>query len=323
MNRIYAARSLVAATLLLSLASCSGGSDSKIVQPVNQNGGGSGAGDDSDKVEPWDNEPDSSPFSNSSRVGNIYFDYSLSRKERGAFEAAMNYLEEKDLSNGDSQMFDYMKISSGDRLTVRQWIEDRVQYIIPDLDKDKLGLVGDYSYENPGVLPGDDSANEEKGKVIMANVGAALYATGKKMGQLISYRADGIGSLRVTSPRSGILMVGEGLFMLPSAEKSVVKIFHLLTLIHEARHSDGHGKTLGFFHAKCVGGVYDGQAACDKNLNGPYGIEALAFKALKNSCTTCTSQRSRKVIDVLYADSLTRTLPGATVWDDAPEGRRE
>lgn len=93
----------------------------------------------------------------------------------------------------------------------------------------------------------------------MTNIGAVLYQTGKDMGDLYSFRMDGIGSVVVKSPRTGILKIGSIYFnelyeddsMSASSLKFIHSLYRMATLFHEARHSDGHGDSLGFFHVKC------------------------------------------------------------------------
>jgi hypothetical protein len=201
-----------------------------------------------------------------------------------------------------------------------------VQYII-DNETDGGRLVDvskNHQFENPGVLPPAIRDGANKGGVVMANVGALFYLMGKKKGDLKGLRADGLGTIPFTSPRSGILMIGDGLIgVVPSNQPNAVRAFQLATLLHEARHSDGNRETTGFLHAKCpVGHDYAGQSACDDNLNGPYIIDALATKAMMNSCQGCSAVE-RSNLRILYLDSESRVNPTArTEWDDAPEGRR-
>jgi len=290
--------------ILVGLAGCGVAKDDKKVQPIF----------------------DPSPLSDAKNVGNIYFDAALSQKERGAFTTALDYLDQTDVLNADQKLLDLMKIPRADRRTVRAWIEARAQYIVTDkTDENKLGVISEhYSYENPGRWPPEISnANETKGKIVMANIGVIFYLTGKKKGQLVGVNADGIGQLPLSSPRSGVLIIGEGFFMVPPEETAVAKIFHLTTLIHESRHSDGNKETTGFFHVKCVDGDFAGEVACDHNSNGPYEIEALAIKALYKTCNECTT-RGRRMVEALYYDAAGREINDNTItaWDDAPEGHR-
>jgi hypothetical protein len=320
--------------LALGLSSCArnNGSSSGDASPVNQ----------APKAPDATPTPDASPLSDATGVGNIKFDGALSPKERGAFVAAMDWLEASNVQNPDSRLLEYMKIRSFDRISVRDWLESRIQYIVSEnADESKLvQLQSNYNgFENPGQLPpaiknglggnnGGGRVNEDKGHVVMSNIGALIYLVGKAKSTLYGVKADGIGTIAMTSPRSGVLQIGEGLFgalpkEFPAKYPNVVRLFHLSTLLHESRHSDGHGETTGFLHEKCKSGDYAGMNACDHNLNGPYEIEALATKALMDSCQNC-STKEKQIMKVLYLDTASRRIDDAqtTAWDDAPEGHR-
>ena len=277
-------------------------------------------------------ETDPSPLSDATSVGHINLDGSLSRKERGAFVAAMDYLDQSQVTNANPQLLQMMGIASFDSFTVRQWLEDRIEYIVPESVNvnQKLGILQkNYTnYENPGVFPpgfsrGQQSLNDSKGQVIMSNLGAIVYLTAKDQGWLVGLHADGVGTVPFTSPRVGLLQVGSGLFLLPANLPNLVKIFHLTTLIHESRHSDGNRTGTGFLHDKCPSGDYAGELACDHNSNGPYEIEALATKEFLLSCASC-STRERQVLRLLYGDVSSREIIDATTtaWDPTPEGKR-
>ena len=304
---------LAAVSSLLTLSSCSKDSDpSQSTNPV---------------------QADPSPLSDAGSYGNIYFDAALTAKERGAFVTAMAYLDQTPLTNANADLLNILHVG-GSSASVHGWLEDRVQYIVnDDTDGSKLGKsdLRGFSYPNPGVYGSPDGkfANHEDGpQTIMLNIGAALYTTGKQQSFLWQINGDGMGEKLMTSPRTGILMVGEGLFMAPAKYPNFVKIFHLGTLLHEARHSDGNGKTAGFFHANCTSddpdmAPYKGKAACDHSTNGPYTIGALATQALMNSCASC-SETEKNALYGLYLDYKSRVIrDGQTqAWDDAPEGRR-
>jgi len=269
---------------------------------------------------------DPSPVSAATSNGRIFFDSSLTGKERGAIETALGFLESNQLLNSEQRLLNIMKIGRGDARTVRDWLETRVQYVINDsTSASKLVSVSkNHQFENPGILPPAFREGANKGSVVMANVGALFYLMGKKKGELLGINADGVGTIPFTSPRAGILIIGDGLLgVVPANQPNAVRAFQLATLLHEARHSDGNKETAGFLHAKCPAGHdYAGQSACDDNLNGPYRIDSLTTKALMNSCVGCSAVE-RSNLRILYLDSETRVNPTArTEWDDAPEGRR-
>lgn len=266
--------------------------------------------------------------SNATHVGAIYFDKGLSNKERVAFITALNFLATLHIPLPDPQLLAFMRIAKFDGATVRRWLEDRIQYIVPeDAEQDKLkALNANYrGYANPDQIPPAilDGLNETRGHVVMSNIGAVIYLLGKAKNILFGITSDYLGTIAVTSPRSGVLQVGEGLFLLPSELPNVVKIFHLSTLIHESRHGDGNRLTTGFLHEKCVKGEFAGQVACDHNYNGPYEIESMVTKMLAQNCAKC-SAKEMQVLSLLYLDTTSRLIQdaGTKIWDDAPEGHR-
>jgi hypothetical protein len=309
---------------LLGLSACSG--DKPAAAPASPVSNGAKKNTKSD-------EPDLSPLSDATSSGNIYFDEALTPKERGAFVNAMDYLDHSGMRNADPSLLKMMA-SNGSSANVRAWLEDRVQYIVNnDTDGSKLGKseLDGFVYPNPNVYGSPDGkfgVSEDAPQTIMLNVGAALYTLGKQQGFVWAINGDGMGIKLMTSPRTGVLMVGDGLFMSPSKYANFVKIFHLGTLLHEARHSDGNGKTTGFFHSNCTStdpdmAPYKGKPACDHSNNGPYTIGALATQTFMKSCASC-SVTEQNALYGLYLDYKSRViLDGQTqAWDDAPEGKR-
>lgn len=195
----------------------------------------------------------------------------------------------------------------------------------PEIEKD--GVVTDKK----------DSDDEEKGFVVMSNIGAALYMGGKQQNQVYGMKISrGLfkSPLKALaeSPRVGIIQIGEGLFMkeltLNNQNPNSVanSINRLATFFHEARHSDGNGSSLGFAHSNCpTGHDYAGSAACDENLNGPYTVGAtMALEMLKGCEDSCT-EREKEMLKLVVLDSknriMTKTHKGspAIFWDGTPE----
>lgn len=191
--------------------------------------------------------------------------------------------------------------------------------------------------EDQPVVTDKKDSDEEKGFVVMSNIGAALYMGGKQQNQVYGMKISR-GLLKsplkaiAESPRVGIIQIGEGLFMeeLTLNNKNPASIANsinrLATFFHEARHSDGNGSSLGFAHSNCPPGHdYAGAAACDENLNGPYTVGAtMALEMLKGCEDSCT-EREKEILKLVVLDSQNRimktTYKGtpATAWDDAPE----
>lgn len=166
---------------------------------------------------------------------------------------------------------------------------------------------------------------------LMSNVGSAMYYRGKSEKKLYSFKfTDQKGnkiSLKVDSPRVGVFQVGRGFFH-PKTQVSedlaseANSILRLATLLHEARHSDGNGKSLGFFHQVCEDHEkMAGESACDRSLNGPYLIDGLFLRSASKLCKTCTSSE----IEFLIAranDSLSRVTKKSLAykdWKDIPD----
>lgn len=249
---------------------------------------------------------------------------------------------------------------------MQDWMQARVQYILEnnfDLDSHASFSPTAFTYENAADLPdaltqrqeppqtspvsalsrtGDDQ-NDGKGEAqtVMLNIGSAIYAFGKQNSRLVVMDVPGIGPVEVKSPRTGLLEIGPGLFPDLGGHKVqniALDIFRLGTLFHEARHSDGHGHTLGFMHSNCpVGHDYAGLPACDVSANGPYSIGSSVMKSLMVKCNeskTC-SATSAQLLQMIYADQAERTITAAQAggtlspdagagvdWNDAPEGQR-
>jgi hypothetical protein len=191
------------------------------------------------------------------------------------------------------------------------------------------------------VVPTTPTFESGTAQVVMSNVGTSIYAYGKQKHQLINVEIPGVGTVSMTSPRTGILEIGPGLF--PDLgdmklQNIALDIYRLGSLFHEARHSDGHGHTLGFMHSTCPAGHdFAGLPACDAALNGPYSVGAAVLKSMMNRCNsdaTCT-ERSRAVLNTIYLDQANRVLDRSSApqnlssdakagmnWDDEPEGTR-
>jgi hypothetical protein len=270
------------------------------------------------------------PKSTATRDGNIYFESELNEKERGAIVTALDRLRKEELLEADSRLRKIMRLRRLDSTSVRAWIEERVQYIVFDsLPQDKLVVVSrSHAFDNPGIFP---SAFQKVGKngqeglsLVMANPGALSYLLGKKHGQLDGLQADGIGLIPFTSPRAGIIATAMGLLSVVNPElPNAVRGFQLSTLLHEARHSDGNGKSAGFLHARCPSDHdFAGKYVCDQSRNGPYTIDYLVTRAIRKACRGC-SAAEKETLGTLETQARLRVLDDAVDWDDTPEGRRQ
>lgn len=243
--------------------------------------------------------------------------------------------------------------------TASQWLDQRVNYVISENALSIFNLlimrviyteqknveypyanITPYSLENTASTSlelNGSAVNEEKAMTVMSNIGSALYLGGKTDKVLYGMRISrGLFRLpekvAVNSPRSGIIQIGEGLF---SPDLTINKekpealsntIFRMGTFFHEARHSDGHGESLGFLHATCPKGHdYEGVPACDENLNGPYSVGSVMMAEMARSCDEQCSEKEKQTLKLMVLDSanriLTTTHKGdkARNWDPTPE----
>ena len=96
-------------------------------------------------------------------------------------------------------------------------------------------------------------------------------------------------------------------------------LLRLSVLFHEARHSDGNGQYAAFPHATCASGDYQGLAACEENLNGPYAVQAILLRYFYSGCTNCTDTEKQGLLLAL-SDFQSRLQPDAVYHDSRPEG---
>lgn len=271
---------------------------------------------------------------------------SVDPSQKAALDEAISSLHLLDLGTSDQELMKMMKLNDLKPATMQRWVEDRVQYIVDsEFDTDAATFAADkpgFSFPEPNLVPDsnkDSGGNDDSHEVVMLNIGSTVYVDGKRESQLRGVRVPGIGDVIMTSPRIGLLQIGPGLF--PDGNISsgniAIDIFRASVLFHEARHSDGNGKSAGFLHAACPSGHdYAGKYACDFASNGPYTIGAMVMKNLKEKCTMCTT-RQHAGLDLVYADQANRVLNGFVFipthspaafethpkdWDDTPEGSR-
>lgn len=216
-----------------------------------------------------------------------------------------------------------MGVPIGTRHPVSTWVAERVKWILGD-DAPIQSLIFDagfHRYENPEQRPllGTSLANLvipdklELDGVVMWNLGALLYTSGKEQGRLKGIRLDK-SEVLIRSPRAGLLQVGKGLFQkdasspLGNRKSEVSRIYRLSALVHEARHSDGHGKNLGFFHVMCPEGhELEGMNACDDSENGSYALDAAFVREGLKNCKSC-DPREREVLNALILDAASRVV---------------
>lgn len=228
--------------------------------------------------------------------------------------------------DADAETLKVMGLSSLDSKSATNWLEKRVAYVIEQTDWKKIEKSikieeSFFNFENQNIEPTIEqatSAPTSEGVVVMSNLGAALYYAGKSSKSLFSYPVK-LGLLKketvkFSSPRAGLIMIGDGHFMDrfdhdKDNKKAKANSFgRLSTFFHEARHSDGAGENLGFFHAVCPDGHdFQGYNACDRNLNGPYAVGAQMTKEFLKNCDDCSDEVSERM-KISYLGSVDRII---------------
>lgn len=266
--------------------------------------------------------------------GSIYFHSSVPELQSGALKEDLRYLFKTPILHVDQEFQEMTGLEAVDGPHMHNWIVNRVRYIVGENFQLENSLLFQEGFKFPGgdlpSLPGMEqnqgpvtqSLNFSGVKTVMTNVGGALYLMGKVgfeydnlvMQMLLGLDLDGK-EVYATSPRIGILQVGEGLFDeefrlnadLTAPSNSISRI---ATLFHEARHSDGNGSSTSFPHALCPSThAYADHYACENSANGPYSIGALSTRALMLNCTSCDMEE-KTALAVATLDSFSRLLSG-------------
>jgi hypothetical protein len=271
------------------------------------------------------------------QIDNIKIASSVPQDQAAQLIKDIQTLKTMTFSKPDPNMLTLMEIPDANASTLVSWMESRVNFIVDEnfaLDDTNITTSKQsFNYPNPNATPSietpapvqvpvpspsqsPDASNQVQ--VLMLNIGAAIYYSGKEDSSLYDVQIPGVGTEAATSPRIGIIKIRSGMFnglftgdigKDPSTFINTMPYLalRLSTLIHEARHSDGNGTSLGFFHALCPSGIYANMNACDRNLNGPYQIETTFLNSFAQSCTTC-SAGDTAAIQVIAADAASRQI---------------
>lgn len=248
--------------------------------------------------------------------GGIHFDSSIPASQMQVIKEDLIYLYRNPIKDVDSSLQSMAGLPKIDGHHLYNWIYNRVKYIIgEDYKISDKNLVKQTGFQFPATpLPPMilNGTNQYSNVLVMSNAGAELYVTGKRDKVLKGLRIDNK-VVFATSPRTGILQIGEGLFMDKHLVNSGLyaeanKIQRLGTFFHEARHADGHSEHIGFIHSRCpkghnLSGVY----ACEAYANGAYSLEAVATKTLMLNCKTC-SETDRTKLMAAIADAYSRVV---------------
>ncbi len=208
--------------------------------------------------------------------------------------------------------------------TPKKWLTDRIHYLLPKFEKAKWSytLSEDVMvYPNSQLVISDHSNNENtptSAKSLMSNLGANLYEIGKRKQKLLTLNLghyfSEVEELPITSPRVGLVTISpyyfsEDLYVSETGDQLADSISLISFLFHEARHSDGSGKELGFPHSLCPDSSdYAGLQVCDQAYNGPYGISSLMLKELGQQCEDQCSEVESEVLKLMYFDFQQRIM---------------
>ncbi|MGZ3725875.1 MAG: hypothetical protein ACXWQQ_08740 [Pseudobdellovibrio sp.] len=266
-------------------------------------------------------------------LANFNFASSVDGGQKKLIVNDLFYLANQTALTPDTKLQGLMGLQSNDGLTVLNWVANRVTQIVPenfDL-KSNIYVANDSYFPEPSDLPvinmptktPDDGKNGSGPTVstIMSNIGSGIYYAGKMQHAMLGLNIDGK-KIDMTSPRMGILKVGAGLFQTDliikaPADSVLARVFRISTLVHEARHSDGRGASLGFLHTACPDGHrLAGYAACDLSSNGPYTVGAQFMAMMAQSCKECQPS-DIEMINKMSADSFDRIVaPAPSSTDD-------
>ena len=291
----------------------------------------------------------------SSQAAQFTYSENVTNSQMKSIDRDLNVLKNLKFKTASPRTLQVMGLETLDSASSSKWLNERVSYIIAEKDASlKRILLGlaiysekDFQlYPNPATNPLDNinelTSNVEKAEAVtvMANIGAGVYMLGKQQQRLYGLKVSrGIlkkqRRIPITSPRVGIIQIGEGLFMKQFAinknDDNAVSnsLSRLSTFFHEARHSDGNGASLGFAHAICPDNhPMAGNAACDTNLNGPYTVGALMTAELAKSCDSC-SESEIEILKVRALEEQSRVLSvdkngkRSVDLDDRPERIQE
>lgn len=259
----------------------------------------------------------------------------VSKSHRASIERDLEVLRRLQFSKTPPRALEILGLKRLDNITAYDWLTQRVGYIVADqkfekvseLVKKKIVYEKQYNVDYfeminlKKLITSDETKDkvEEKAEAItvMSNIGTSIYNWGKANSRTVGFKfldADNDEAfINITSPRTGIIEIGEGLFsprktINPRRPKSVANsIARLVTFFHEARHSDGNGASLGFYHSMCPAKHdMEGQYACDENLNGAYSVGAVMFVEMIVACEDECTLSEKEVLKIAAMDSLSR-----------------
>ncbi len=249
--------------------------------------------------------------------GGINFQSSVPADQVTSLKNDLRYLFTTPVTESDAEFLATTGLSAGTGDHLHNWIYNRVRYIVGesyDLQRNFRARPKLFFKYPKSPLPDGMSGNSiNVVQIVMSNLGGAVYLTGKKADVLLGLDMDG-DLVSVKSARTGILQVGSGLFYdgfwinKTDVNAPSNSVSRLGTLFHEARHSDGNGKSTGFLHDICPAGhQYEGHAACEVSGNGSYTVGALSERHMVKNCSSCTTEE-KTILVARIADSFNRVF---------------
>lgn len=257
--------------------------------------------------------------------GGVKFHQTVEREQIVSLKNDLRYLYQNPVTTADKDFLSIAQVNVGDGPNMHNWLLNRIRYIYGEKfsfeQKDMIFLPGKFPASPLPDLPEPDETDagksfdedeQPKAVTVMSNIGGAFYLMGKMNKIFIGFKFDNE-KVFVKSPRTGLLQVGEGLF-LPrflfnkDVNHASNSISRMATLFHEARHSDGNGKHTGFLHAKCPANhPLANEYACEGSANGPYTVGGLSQRHLLQNCTAC-STAEKTALSAGVADSFGRII---------------
>lgn len=245
--------------------------------------------------------------------GGIQIHSSVPKEHEEGLKSDIRYVFNSKHKNIDQNFLAVSGLTEVTGPILHNWLINRVRYVVGerfDLEQNAEGYRG---FKYPKTLsPSTGGSNQQATVVVMSNLGGALYMFGKGQDLLMRLNLDG-DRIFINSPRAGILQIGEGLFH-PKAQlnndlhSSANSIQRIGTLFHEARHSDGNGKSLSFAHEMCPEDhPLAFNFACEKVANGPYSVGAYSTRQFLANCSDC-SELDKTLLQLRIVDSLGRIL---------------
>lgn len=263
-------------------------------------GGGGGDGGSSSSAQP---EEDGTPGR-----GNVTFDSELTGPERQALVASTDQME--DLTINGNQIRRFTQIYGGPRSSnVVNYFEIRVNYF----------LSADTSLESRVVIQPSAFNLFGLAETLASNPSSLLWYYSKiSEPDDVKFEINNQ-LLDINSSRIGIMQVGAVFARLDSIQQ-------IVTLVHEARHSDCTGgarasdlerfergqeplyKPCGHAHVLCPEGhPLAGLYACDSHPWGAYIVDAIYSVAVSETCTSCT-ETQKQIAESMALDALSRPL---------------